>query len=135
MCQWTNCSQSFGDEQLLQRHVLYDHLPSVTAQSNCMWMDCDKDSQFSDPNELTSHVKDSHFGSYVDTSDVEGVSLVAAQLLEVLSKHPTSHVSFMPYEQELMMMTKKKPRLTPYIESVFSNFRVGSCSSSCSSIN
>ncbi|KAI8373262.1 hypothetical protein BD560DRAFT_454136 [Blakeslea trispora] len=137
MCQWTNCSQSFVDEQHLRKHVLHDHLPSssTTAQNNCMWMDCDEGSQFSDPNELTSHVKDSHFRSFVDTSEVKGVSLVAAQLLEVLSKNPTSHVFFMPYEQELTMMAERKPRLAPYIESVFSNFRVGSCSSSCSSIN
>jgi hypothetical protein len=129
MCQWTNCSQSFEDEQLLQSHVLHEHIP--TSTSNCMWMDCDEeDISFRDPNELTTHVRDSHLPpGYIDTSDIQGVALVAAQLLKVLSRNPNSHVSFMPYEQELVMMTKKRPQLTPWIETMFSNFRIASTSS------
>ncbi|KAI8090156.1 uncharacterized protein B0P05DRAFT_529586 [Gilbertella persicaria] len=131
MCQWTNCTQRFNNEQLLQYHVLHDHLPS--SHTNCLWMDCDQDSSFSDPNELTLHIKDSHLNSYVDTSDIEGIALVAAQLLNLLSTLPNSHVAFMPYEQELATMTKKRPKSAPFIEFMFSNFSVGSCSSSCSS--
>ena len=137
MCQWTNCSQSFEDEQLLQSHVLHEHIPSPQStatsslSSNCMWIDCDKDN-ITDTNELTVHIKDSHLPGYMDTSDVQGVALVAAQLLKVLSRNPKSHVSFMPYEQELVMMTRKRPNLTPYIETIFSNFRIASSSSTSS---
>ncbi|KAI9270219.1 hypothetical protein EDC94DRAFT_598475 [Helicostylum pulchrum] len=131
MCQWTNCSQSFNDEQLLQTHVLHEHIPATT--SNCLWTNCEEDNSFQDPNELTVHVRDSHLPGYVDTSDIQGVALVAAQLLKVLSRNPNSHVCFMPYEQELVMMTRKRPKLTPYIETMFSNFRVASSTSSSSS--
>lgn len=138
MCQWTNCSQSFDDEQLLQSHVLHDHIPSAissTSISNCMWMDCEEeDHLFRDPNELTTHVRDSHLPpGYIDTSEIQGVALVAAQLLKVLSKNPSSHVAFMPYEQELVMMTRKRPKLTPFIEVMFSNFRIGSTTTSTTS--
>lgn len=131
MCQWTNCSQSFNDEQLLQTHVLHEHIPTTT--SNCLWTNCEEDNSFQDPNELTVHVRDSHLPGYVDNSDIQGVALVAAQLLKVLSRNPNSHVCFMPYEQELVMMTRKRPKLTPYIETMFSNFRVTSSTSSSSS--
>lgn len=133
MCQWTDCSQRFDDEQLLQTHVLHDHIPSSNANSNCMWTDCDKDANtFRDPNELTLHIQDSHLPGYTDTSDIQGVALVAAQLLKILSRTPNSHVPFMPYEQELMMMTRKRPKLTPYIKTMFSNFRIASSSSTSS---
>ncbi|KAL0137490.1 hypothetical protein V8B55DRAFT_1528739 [Mucor lusitanicus] len=134
MCQWTNCSQSFDDEQLLQSHVLHDHIPSVAAaksSSNCMWTDCDNGS-FRDPNELSCHVKDSHLPGFTDNSDIQGVALVAAQLLKVLSRNPNSHVCFMPYEQELVMMTRRRPKLTPFIETMFSNFRIASSTSTSS---
>ncbi|KAK4512077.1 uncharacterized protein ATC70_013320 [Mucor velutinosus] len=131
MCQWTNCSQSFDDEQLLQSHVLHDHIPSVASSSNCMWIDCD-DASFRDPNELSSHVKDSHLPGFTDNSDIQGVALVAAQLLKVLSRNPNSHVCFMPYEQELVMMTRRRPKLTPFIETMFSNFRIASSTSTSS---
>lgn len=130
MCQWTNCSQSFDDEQLLQSHVLHDHIPSVASSSNCMWTDCDD--AFRDPNELSSHVKDSHLPGFTDNSDIQGVALVAAQLLKVLSRNPNSHVCFMPYEQELVMMTRRRPKLTPFIETMFSNFRIASSTSTSS---
>ncbi|KAG2205434.1 hypothetical protein INT47_007219 [Mucor saturninus] len=133
MCQWTNCSESFNDEQLLQTHVLHDHIPTHEVDSNCMWMDCDEDNAFRDPGELTVHVRDSHLPGYIDTSEVQGVALVAAQLLKTLSRNPNSHVCFMPYEQELVMMTSKRPALTPYIQTMFSNFRIASSSSSSSS--
>ncbi|KAI8639476.1 hypothetical protein BD408DRAFT_349929 [Parasitella parasitica] len=130
MCQWTNCSQSFDDEQLLQSHVLHDHIPSASSSSNCMWTDCDN--AFRDPNELSFHVKSSHLPGFTDNSDIQGVALVAAQLLKILSRNPNSHVCFMPYEQELVMMTRRRPNLTPFIEAMFSNFRVASSSSSSS---
>lgn len=130
MCQWTNCSQSFDDEQLLQSHVLHDHIPAASSLSNCKWTDCDD--AFRDPNELSLHVKDSHLPRFTDDSDIQGVALVAAQLLKVLSRNPNSHVCFMPYEQELVMMAKRRPKLTPFIETMFSNFRIASSSSSSS---
>lgn len=133
MCQWTNCSQSFNDEQLLQTHVLHEHIPTNDLDSNCMWTDCNEDNSFRDPNELTVHVRDSHLPGYIDTSEIQGVALVAAQLLKALSRNPNSHVCFMPYEQELVMMTSKRPKLTPYIQTMFSNFRIASSTSSSSS--
>lgn len=133
MCQWTNCSESFNDEQLLQTHVLHDHIPTHEVDSNCMWTDCEADNAFRDPGELTVHVRDSHLPGYIDTSEVQGVALVAAQLLKTLSRNPNSHVCFMPYEQELVMMTSKRPALAPYIQTMFSNFRIASSSSSSSS--
>ncbi|CAO3649689.1 unnamed protein product [Mucor hiemalis] len=133
MCQWTDCSQRFDDEQLLQTHVLHDHIPSSNSNSNCMWIDCAEDENtFRDPNELTLHIQDSHLPGYTDPSDIQGVALVAAQLLKILSRTPNSHVSFMPYEQELVMMTRKRPKLTPYIKTMFSNFRIASSSSTSS---
>lgn len=133
MCQWTNCSESFNDEQLLQTHVLHDHIPTNDLDSNCMWTDCEEDNSFRDPSELSVHVQDSHLPGYIDTSEIQGVALVAAQLLKTLSRNPNSHVSFMPYEQELVMMTSKRPKLTPYIQTMFSNFRIASSTSSSSS--
>jgi hypothetical protein len=98
-----------------------------------MWTDCDQeDTSFRDPNELTVHIRDSHLPGYIDTSEIQGVALVAAQLLKVLSRTANSHVCFMPYEQELVMMTRKRPNLTPYIETMFSNFRIASSSSTSS---
>lgn len=132
MCQWTNCSKSFEDEQLLQTHVLHDHIP--TATSNCLWTNCqEEENAFRDPTELTVHVRDSHLPGYIDPSEIQGVALVAAQLLKILSRSPNSHVCFMPYEQELVMMTRKRPKLSPFIETMFSNFRVASSSTTSSS--
>jgi hypothetical protein len=138
MCQWTNCSQSFNDEQLLQSHILRDHIPSSSATANdnnsaCMWMDCDQNDAFQDTSELTSHIKNSHLLGFTDNSDIQGVALVAAQLLKVLSRNPNSHVCFMPYEQELVSMARRRPKLIPFIETMFSNFRVASTSSTATS--
>ncbi|CEG67775.1 hypothetical protein RMATCC62417_04154 [Rhizopus microsporus] len=132
MCQWTNCSESFDNAQLLQTHILHDHLPTTTS---CMWSDCKDDHLFRDRGELTDHVQHSHLlnSNYTDNSDIQGVALVAAQLLKVLSQNPNSHVRFMPYEQELIMMTKIRPKLLPYIECMFSNFQIASNNSSVSS--
>lgn len=131
MCQWTNCDQSFDNEQLLQAHVLDDHLPTTTS---CMWNNCESDdSLFQDQGELTSHIQHSHLLGYTDDSDIQGVALVAAQLLKVLSRNQDSHVRFMPYERELILMTKRRPKLTSFIESMFSNFQHSSANSSVSS--
>lgn len=132
MCQWTNCSESFDNAQLLQTHILHDHLSTTTS---CMWSDCKDDHLFRDRGELTDHVQHSHLlnSNYTDNSDIQGVALVAAQLLKVLSQNPNSHVRFMPYEQELIMMTKIRPKLLPYIECMFSNFQIASNNSSVSS--
>ncbi|KAI8975956.1 hypothetical protein BDB01DRAFT_804790 [Pilobolus umbonatus] len=125
VCEWTDCSQSFEDIQLFQSHVLHDHISS--NQGSCKWTNCDNGS-FSNRNELTFHIQNSHLPFYMDTSEIEGVSLVAAKLLEVLSRNPNSHVAFMPYEEELVNMSKKRPKLLPFIEDMFSNFQMGSCS-------
>ncbi|KAI9281905.1 hypothetical protein BY458DRAFT_498390 [Sporodiniella umbellata] len=129
MCQWTNCNQTFDNQKLLQTHVLDDHLPTTS----CMWNNCESEDFFRDPGELTNHIQHSHLLSYIDDSDIQGVALVAAQLLKVLSQNPSSHVRFMPYERELILMIKKRPKLTPFIESMFSNFQLSSANSSVSS--
>ncbi|CAO3590736.1 unnamed protein product [Absidia cylindrospora] len=73
------------------------------------------------PNAMTTNGATCRIPS-VDLSPVRGVSLVAAHLLRQLSKDPKSHVYFMPYERELTLMAQQRPRLTPYIQSMFSNF-------------
>ncbi|KAG1462040.1 hypothetical protein G6F46_004549 [Rhizopus delemar] len=130
MCQWTNCNQTFDSEQLLQTHVLHDHLPTTTS---CMWSNCEDGNLFQDQGELTSHIQHSHLLGYTDDSDIQGVALVAAQLLKVLSQNPNSHARFMPYERELILMSKRRPKLLPFIESMFSNFQTSSTTSSVSS--
>ncbi|KAI9480336.1 MAG: hypothetical protein EXX96DRAFT_617314 [Benjaminiella poitrasii] len=129
MCQWTNCSQSFNNPQMLQSHVLHDHIPSTSVNSSCMWLDCDQDNAFEDSFELSSHIRSSHLPGFIDNSDIQGVALVAAQLLKVLSRNSNSHVAFMPYEQELALMVQRRPKLKPYIETMFSNFRISSSTS------
>ncbi|KAI8374491.1 uncharacterized protein BYT42DRAFT_615650 [Radiomyces spectabilis] len=136
LCQWTNCSQTFHDEILLQRHVLQDHIESSNNEAfGCMWTDCDN--SFEDKDAIASHFH-SHLDAYphtsrsasvssidnVDTSDVQGIALVAAHLLRLLSKDPQSHIYFMPYERELTVIAEQKPKLRPYIRSMFSSFRV-----------
>lgn len=179
LCQWTNCSQTFNDELLLQRHVIRDHVgmhqhdmtgageeaPAAEAGETgiggtgemlgCMWTDCaDSMQEFKDRGEITTHLR-SHFdeeqqqqyqhnnhqyqhehGSYmmdisncngnnnmiIDYSDIKGIALVAANLLRQLSKDPESHDYFKPYEQELLLLARKRPRLGPHIKYIFSKF-------------
>ncbi|CEJ02860.1 hypothetical protein RMCBS344292_16855 [Rhizopus microsporus] len=49
------------------------------------------------------------------------------------SSSPSIPDENMPYEQELIMMTKIRPKLLPYIECMFSNFQIASNNSSVSS--
>ncbi|KAI7849798.1 hypothetical protein BDC45DRAFT_519638 [Circinella umbellata] len=185
LCQWTNCSQTFGDELLLQRHVIRDHVgmhqhdmtelgeetPAATSETGetgtggagemleCMWTDCaDSMQEFKDRGEITTHLR-SHFdeeqqqqyqqlhnnnsnnhqyqhNSYmmnmsnsnghnnmiIDYSDIKGIALVAANLLRQLSKDPESHDYFKPYEQELLALARRRPRLGPHIKYIFSKF-------------
>ncbi|KAI8343252.1 hypothetical protein BC941DRAFT_89981 [Chlamydoabsidia padenii] len=191
LCQWTNCSQTFQDEILLQRHVLHDHIDS--SDDMCMWTDCEKLEPFNDKIDIATHLR-THFGDEglhqdyqqssssemvptlaslslstskscmsslssspsspasstrsgsssisaspttktapmttnyrkpsIDLSPVRGVSLVAAHLLRQLSKDPKSHVYFMPYERELTLIAQQRPKLIPYIQSMFCNFNV-----------
>lgn len=125
MCQWVNCSQSFHDEQMLESHILHDHVQQP-KEANCLWVNCD--THYSTTNELSTHIQQNHLPVYIDNSEIEGVALVAVQLLKVLSKNPNSHGSFMPHEQELALMSKRRPKLAPYIQSIFSNFTI-TCSS------
>ncbi|KAI8144081.1 hypothetical protein BJV82DRAFT_608252 [Fennellomyces sp. T-0311] len=146
LCQWTDCSQTFGDELLLQRHVIRDHVgmhqhdgigggAEEGGALECMWTDCaDSIQEFKDKSEIATHLR-SHFddeqhsnavnmmGSMLlDDSDVKGIALVAARLLRQLSKDPESHHYFMPYEQELLAIAKKRPKMAPHIQYVFANF-------------
>ncbi|KAG1245303.1 hypothetical protein G6F68_015114 [Rhizopus microsporus] len=98
-----------------------------------MWSNCEDGNLFQDQGELTSHIQHSHLLGYTDDSDIQGVALVAAQLLKVLSQNPNSHARFMPYERELILMSKRRPKLLPFIESMFSNFQTSSTTSSVSS--
>ncbi|KAI9497294.1 hypothetical protein BDB00DRAFT_23225 [Zychaea mexicana] len=173
LCQWTDCSQTFGDELLLQRHVIRDHVgmhqhdvatgvgvgeaeqeeeeeaeAGARARAlECMWTDCaDSMQEFKDRGEITTHLR-SHFDEEqqqqqrnhsnnnssaammgdtmaVDHSDIKGIALVAAHLLRQLSKDPESHDYFMPYEQELLAIAKKRPKLAPHIRYMFSNFSI-----------
>ncbi|KAI8984216.1 hypothetical protein BDF20DRAFT_905241 [Mycotypha africana] len=152
MCQWNNCSESFHDEELLQNHILNKHMTSRKINGNgsfspssCQWSNDGLGNSFRDKQELSSHIKASHFmqnvqqkqvqqqqqknfdsvSGFVDHSDIQGVALVAAQLLNILSQSTVnSHMLFMPYERELMLMKRKRPKLSPFIDAIFSNFRV-----------
>lgn len=103
-----------------------------------MWTGCaDTPQEFKHKGQIASHLR-THFGdvpgtsssskqqqssaSYVDTSDVKGVALVAAHLLVQLSKDPYSHQYFIPYEMELLAIAQQRPKLASYIQSMFSNF-------------
>ncbi|CAO3617190.1 unnamed protein product [Cunninghamella blakesleeana] len=168
LCQWTNCSQTFQDELLLQRHILNDHIERNI--DTCKWTDCGKSTSFNDKMDIAIHLR-SHFGDdgehhknisssetipknnnynnnsnsddkgndntdnnnnnnndnnqlTIDTSSVRGISLVAAHLLCQLSKDPKSHVYFMPYERELTLISQQRPKLTSYIQTIFSNFQI-----------
>ncbi|KAI8064152.1 hypothetical protein BC940DRAFT_306279 [Gongronella butleri] len=57
-----------------------------------------------------------------DTSPVRGIPLVAALLLNQLSKDPNSHVYFMPYERELTLIARQRPQLAQHIQTIFANF-------------
>lgn len=131
MCHWVNCSQSFRDELTLRNHILHEHVEQPN-EANCLWMDCDTHVEFSDRNELSTHIQKSHLPLYIDNSEIEGVALVAVQLLKELSKNPNSHSFFIPHEQELVLLSKRRPKLAPYIESMFANFTIA-CSSNASS--
>ncbi|KAI8883487.1 hypothetical protein K501DRAFT_219198 [Backusella circina FSU 941] len=124
MCLWQNCSEEFQTEHSLQNHVLQDHIGSY-SENNCKWMDCDIGSN--NQVELDSHIRQSHF-SIID-EEIQGVALLAVQLLKILSQNPNSHMAFMPYESELLAASRKRPQLKPLIEEIFSNFDY---SSSCS---
>ncbi|KAI8093857.1 uncharacterized protein BX664DRAFT_330754 [Halteromyces radiatus] len=156
LCQWTDCSQTFQDEILLQRHILQDHMES--SDDICMWTDCEQAEPFNDKLDIAAHLR-KHFGddqqqtssaemvptlaslslsstqqpqssspqstiSPIDTSPIRGISLVAAHLLRQLSKDPKSHIYFMPYERELLLIAQQRPKLTPFIQPMFSNFRL-----------
>ncbi|KAI9244958.1 hypothetical protein BDA99DRAFT_448167 [Phascolomyces articulosus] len=128
LCQWTNCSQTFGDELLLQRHVIRDHVEEILE---CMWTDCaDSMQEFKDRGEIATHLR-SHFDEeqqqqhhhhHMDHSDIKGIALVAVRLLRQLSKDPESHDYFMPYEQELLALAKKRPKMAPHVRYIFSKF-------------
>jgi hypothetical protein len=124
MCLWKNCFEEFHNQNSLKNHVLQDHIGSY-SENSCKWMDCDIGSN--DQLELGSHIRQSHF-SIID-EEIQGVALLAVQLLKILSQNTNSHIAFMPYESELLAATSKRPRLKPLIEEIFSNFDY---SSSCS---
>ncbi|KAF7727037.1 Chromatin structure-remodeling complex protein rsc9 [Apophysomyces ossiformis] len=132
LCQWTDCSQTFSDELNLQRHVIRDHIGQSDKTSGCMWIDCAESQEFRGKDEMASHLS-THFEHeqgpvqtsptfYIDNSDIQGTALVAAHLLRLLSKDAHSHVYFMPYEKELTVIAQQRPKLAPYIRSMFSSF-------------
>lgn len=59
----------------------------------------------------------------VDTSDIQGIALVAAHLLNWLSKDPQSMYYFIPYEKELSTIVEQRPKLASHIWSICSNFK------------
>lgn len=60
----------------------------------------------------------------VDTSDIQGIALVAAHLLNWLSKDPQSMYYFIPYEKELTAIVEQRPKMATHISSIFSNFKI-----------
>ncbi|OAD76410.1 C2H2-type zinc finger transcription factor [Phycomyces blakesleeanus NRRL 1555(-)] len=124
MCQWTDCSQSFRNPSLLQSHVIKDHVGSSSKDEEmfgCMWTDC-VDS-FEDKRDMACHLQE-HVSqpTYIDNSDVQGIALVAAHLLRLLSRDNHSHIYFMPYEKELSVAACQRPKLAKFVQTIFSNF-------------
>ena len=58
----------------------------------------------------------------IDDAEVQGVALVVAHLLQLLSKDPESHVFFLPYELEIAAIGFQRPKLATTIRSMFANF-------------
>ncbi|GAA5807795.1 hypothetical protein MFLAVUS_001174 [Mucor flavus] len=62
----------------------------------------------------------------IDSSDIQGIALVAAHLLNWLSKDPQSNYYFIPYEKELSAIAEQRPKLASHIWSISSNFKSSS---------
>ncbi|KAI9321288.1 hypothetical protein BX666DRAFT_961032 [Dichotomocladium elegans] len=137
MCQWTDCSKVFEDEMHLQRHILQDHVGEYQQVDGmeCMWTDCaDTLQEFKDKDEMVTHLG-THFDAGIDLtpplphhvvdidhSEPKGVALVAAYLLRQLSKDRESHRYFIPYENELLAIARRRPKMAPHIQYMFSHF-------------
>lgn len=77
---------------------------------------------------ITTHQQQQQNPMIVDYSDIQGIALVAAHLLNWLSKDPASKGYFIPYEKDLSNIAEQRPRLAAHIWSICSNFKSASAS-------
>lgn len=106
----------FGDDGEYNKNISSSEIIPVNNSSN------NGSSSNIDNNNNNNNTDNSQL--VIDTSPVRGISLVAAHLLCQLSKDPKSHVYFMPYERELTLISQQRPKLTSYIQTIFSNFQI-----------
>lgn len=149
-CRWADCQLLFDNSFSLQRHVLHDHMVPIKDEVyECKWAFCGMSSaQYDNKNDCISHLR-THFYNQLgesccsspvtspepslspstptstlsDNSEVQGIALVAAHLLNWLSKDPQAAFHFIPYEQELIKIAEQRPKLAKQIWSIRSNVK------------
>ena len=139
-CQWTHCAQELFNTKDDWISHLSTHFYNQVGESCCNSpVQSPEPSLSSSPSTPTSNISSSSSSppeiitttmmssnktstTVVDTSEIQGIALVAAHLLDWLSKDPSSMLHFIPYEKELTTIVEQRPKLASHILAICSNF-------------
>lgn len=143
VCSWSHCPQQLFTSKDDWISHLRTHFFNQIGESCCNSpVQSPEPSLSSSPSTPTSNISSSSTTStppiissspvmmkkhlVIDSSDIQGIALVAAHLLVWLSKDPQSTFYFIPYEKELSTIAEQRPKLASHVWSICSNFKSSS---------
>jgi hypothetical protein len=123
-CHWTFCDMNethYDNKNDCLSHVR-SHFYNQMGESCCNSpVESPEPSLSSSPSTPSSNISSSSIPT--DHSDILGIALVAAHLLNWLSKDTQAAYYFIPLEKELLKIAEQRPKLAKHIWSICSNFK------------